>query len=879
MRTILLPGFVVAGLCPSLLASQSVRGRAVIRGTDVPATEAAVILVDSAGSIVAGTMTAADGTFNVRAPRPGTYRVRVRRIGFSPDSSALFNFQIGSAVTFNPALRQLASVELPAVSVKVTKRCVLAPEAGAAAIRIWDEAKNALSGAAASALAGQFAFTLGRFEREVDVTSSEPIRSRSWTLATTSSESYMSISPESLSVHGFARAADHGATYYAPDARTLLSQIFASTHCLHPVTDPAHADLVGLGFAPVRETQRTDVSGVLWLDRKSAELRYLEFHYTGEGSGKAAGAVGNEVASGRVDYERLPGGAWIVSHWLIRAPVVAIEGENRFSGGSSVGAVEVVRRDTVRRIISMWEAGGDVRAVSARRVGQASDAAPDSRSADNNPDNNAERGEEEQSANLAQVRGSLSASTSDRRRLAGFRVQLIARPHADGAPASNTGNSPGPIDAPFATSPDTSGAFVFRNVPPGQYSLHTTSAWLDTLTVHVADTPLSLEAGAQVSVRITIPSETAVMESVCGSDAIGSGVLHGTVRDSATSHALAGVKIQASWFGNATVLAGARQVSMATEVRSTVSDNDGRYTICGLPLGKTVTVRADVGERASLPLRLSPGVGRDSALISTRDIVLPGLEPDTGRVATTRSAAGAAYASFRGRIGGTVVDAYGRGLPGVEVSLMDATEELTHSDSSGGFRLDDAPLGNHIVRFRRLGLSPLYVKVSVAQHAVAEADAMLTLAAAPVRLLPTVTVRGSTLDTLMLPAGLSDRMRHGTGSYISYAEIQREHPVRTTDLFRRVPGVQLGRTGAIYNNRGVTSLLTDGCKYGLPIYVDGNLLADPHAGADTLSGTNVADLISPSEIVAIEIYRGASELPGTLPRNPCGGVFIWTRRM
>ncbi|HEY8310156.1 MAG TPA: carboxypeptidase-like regulatory domain-containing protein, partial [Gemmatimonadaceae bacterium] len=133
MRTILLPGIVIAGLCPSLLASQSVRGRAIILGTGVPATEAAVVLVDSAGSIVAGTITAADGTFNVRAPLPGTYRVRVRRIGFSPDSSALFSFQTGSAVTFNPALRPFASVELPAVSVTVATRCVLAPEAGASA--------------------------------------------------------------------------------------------------------------------------------------------------------------------------------------------------------------------------------------------------------------------------------------------------------------------------------------------------------------------------------------------------------------------------------------------------------------------------------------------------------------------------------------------------------------------------------------------------------------------------------------------------------------------------------------------------------------------------------------------------------------------------
>ncbi len=59
-----------------------------------------------------------------------------------------------------------------------------------------------------------------------------------------------------------------------------------------------------------------DITGVLWLDRATAELRYLEYRYT-----KLAGWVPATAVGGRIDFQRLPNGAFVIHAWWIRAPI------------------------------------------------------------------------------------------------------------------------------------------------------------------------------------------------------------------------------------------------------------------------------------------------------------------------------------------------------------------------------------------------------------------------------------------------------------------------------------------------------------------------------------------------------------------------------
>ncbi len=56
-----------------------------------------------------------------------------------------------------------------------------------------------------------------------------------------------------------------------------------------------------------------DIRGTLWLDARTGELRNVEYEYTGLPDGSRRSPSG-----GRVEFRRLPSGAWIVSRWYIR---------------------------------------------------------------------------------------------------------------------------------------------------------------------------------------------------------------------------------------------------------------------------------------------------------------------------------------------------------------------------------------------------------------------------------------------------------------------------------------------------------------------------------------------------------------------------------
>lgn len=64
------------------LGGQSVRGRLLEDGTDQPVAAAQVALITAAGNAIAADQSNAAGQFALRAPRPGTYRLQIRRLGY-----------------------------------------------------------------------------------------------------------------------------------------------------------------------------------------------------------------------------------------------------------------------------------------------------------------------------------------------------------------------------------------------------------------------------------------------------------------------------------------------------------------------------------------------------------------------------------------------------------------------------------------------------------------------------------------------------------------------------------------------------------------------------------------------------------------------------
>jgi hypothetical protein len=212
------------------------------------------------------------------------------------------------------------TITLEAVRAEAGRRCRPAPgsrrEDGLALQRVWDEARKALSSTVRAAADSGAAYEFTTFERiytphDRQLVSDTTVRHRG-----PASRPFASISAEELAEHGYVRPLDGTMTYYGPDAEVLLSDVFLERHCfqLREGTG-AEEGMIGLAFEPLRTRRRPDVRGVLWLDRRTSELRHLAFDYDGIQPG------GDPPADGRVEFARTPAGTWIVRKWLLRFPV------------------------------------------------------------------------------------------------------------------------------------------------------------------------------------------------------------------------------------------------------------------------------------------------------------------------------------------------------------------------------------------------------------------------------------------------------------------------------------------------------------------------------------------------------------------------------
>jgi hypothetical protein len=66
------------------LAAQTIRGQLLEVGTNHPVASAQVALITPSGNAVSADQSSGSGHFSLRAPRPGDYRLQVRRLGYRP---------------------------------------------------------------------------------------------------------------------------------------------------------------------------------------------------------------------------------------------------------------------------------------------------------------------------------------------------------------------------------------------------------------------------------------------------------------------------------------------------------------------------------------------------------------------------------------------------------------------------------------------------------------------------------------------------------------------------------------------------------------------------------------------------------------------------
>lgn len=331
-------------LCSAALKAQSVRGTLVDGTSGQPIPSAFVTLVNEQGLEVARTLTGAGGTFLLMAPLAGSYRVRSKRIGYRLTESPPLALADSQTIEYRLEV-EAVPVELPAVIVRARPQCGAKAAEPATVAQLWEEAREAL--AAVQWTEGQAAlrYTATSFQRML------PLKGRRVQLEWDSAWSgvgrraFGAVPAEQLEREGYVvAAAGDSLDYYGPDAEVLLGDVFVATHCFSARDGgPEHPGLVGLAFEPAPKRRLPDVAGVLWLERRTLELRFLDFSYTG---------LWTKELGGRVEFARLASGQWIVAYWWLRTALPDT-------------AQRHISRYRARNIVGYRESGGMVTTVES----------------------------------------------------------------------------------------------------------------------------------------------------------------------------------------------------------------------------------------------------------------------------------------------------------------------------------------------------------------------------------------------------------------------------------------------------------------------------------------------------------------------------------
>jgi hypothetical protein len=288
----------------------------VVRETDAgPAVAGAIVRLYQGDSVIAQGLTSESGRATLRAGGAGRFTIRVSRIGYAVSPPTPIELAIGETRSVELAFMS-ERIHLPELVVQGRTSCGKSPAERAMAATLWEQIRQALTATTISERAG-LALRSRKLERTlsargavVDERLSEP--------RVTGSRPFVPLPLEVLAREGYVLTNGDSVVFRAPDADVLLSESFVESHCFG-VTAPPAADStkVGLTFEPTRERQVADIRGVLWVDRRTLELRRLEFRYVARGS-----EVQVSASLGYLEFARLPNGEWYIRSWVVRMPQI-----------------------------------------------------------------------------------------------------------------------------------------------------------------------------------------------------------------------------------------------------------------------------------------------------------------------------------------------------------------------------------------------------------------------------------------------------------------------------------------------------------------------------------------------------------------------------
>lgn len=308
-----LAGFLIA--VPSLHAQVESEIRIRVEAAPgQPVAGALVGLMDQSGRLVTEGISSTTGVRVLRAPQ-GDYRVRVRRIGFTPYVSASARIPRAGDLVLRIESQPVALKSVVVVAGTPCQRIDRDLETVAV---VWEEIAKALSTSRLTNADLAGVAQTRKYRRLV--TEGGTVISADTTFGEISNKiPFGAIDPVILASKGYVQGdINTGWDYFGPDETVLLSSEFASTHCFRLLREKERTGRIGLAFKPVPGRKIADIAGVLWVDEATSELREMIFEFVN------AGVIDQFEAGGFTRFRRMPSGAWLVDEWQLRMPRLEI---------------------------------------------------------------------------------------------------------------------------------------------------------------------------------------------------------------------------------------------------------------------------------------------------------------------------------------------------------------------------------------------------------------------------------------------------------------------------------------------------------------------------------------------------------------------------
>lgn len=315
--------------------------------------------------------------------------------------------------------------------------------------------------------------------------------------------------------------------------------------------------------------------------------------------------------------------------------------------------------------------------------------------------------------------------------------------------------------------------------------------------------------------------------------------VEGTVTAAEGTVPLPGAEVHARWKGP----------DGSVGERTIETDDSGEYSLCSMEPSARLWLIASAYHREGRPAAITvPDEG-----IRRQDLHVPIQRGETGTI----------VGRILDRESQRPVEAATVMIPGLEASAL--------TDGDGRFRVGSVPPGTHQVTFRHVAYGEHSTDVRVPPGRTVDVEIEAVQEAIEVE---PITVTVEARDVYLDQQGFYERVHDAEvrgGYFVTPEMLERRNPLRVSHVLEAVPRVKVSRFGVPWLPRSLG--ISASCNRGMLVYLDGTKFP--------LRGTRDGiDRIPASDVAAMEVYRGPSELPAEFSGSDarCGVVAIWTKR-